>query len=76
LVSESEIDSVIFSAIKPRWQKVAMVLVKSLNRCKKHGLPISCDVLAARIQELAETGRLEGAGDLRKWRRSEVRLKC
>jgi len=53
-----------------------MVLVKSLNRCKKHGLPISCDVLAARIQELAETGRLEGAGDLRKWRRSEVRLKC
>jgi hypothetical protein len=52
-----------------------MVLAKSLDRCKELGLPISCDVLAARIQDLAEAGRVEGAGDLRKWRHSEVRLK-
>jgi hypothetical protein len=31
--------------------------------------------LAARIQVLAKSGRLEDVGDLRKWRHGEVRLK-
>jgi hypothetical protein len=31
-------------------------------------------VLGVRLQALAEAGRLESQGDLRKWRYSEVRL--
>jgi hypothetical protein len=32
-------------------------------------------VIAARIQELAEAGRIESQGNLTKWRYSEVRLR-
>ena len=39
------------------------------------GLAISDEALAARIQVLTDSGRIEGVGDLRKWRFSEVRLK-
>jgi hypothetical protein len=31
-------------------------------------------LVGVRIRALAEAGRLEGEGDLRKWRYSEVRL--
>jgi hypothetical protein len=36
--------------------------------------PASAAVIGARIQALAEADRIESAGDLRKWRYSEVRL--
>jgi hypothetical protein len=48
--------------------------VTRLKYCKTLGLPIDDEVLGARILALAEGGRLEGEGDLRKWRFSEVRL--
>jgi hypothetical protein len=38
-------------------------------------LPISTEILGARIGALAESDRIDSAGDLRKWRHSEVRLK-
>jgi hypothetical protein len=78
-VSEADIDSIIFSVMKPQWQKTAMVVVMASKvmaskRCEELALPISGEALAACIQVLAESGRIEGAGDLRKWRHSEVRL--
>ncbi len=33
------------------------------------------EILGARIEALAESDRIDGTGDLRKWRHSEVRLK-
>jgi hypothetical protein len=74
-VSEADIDAVILSVMTPRWQKMAMVVMRALNRCKELALPISAEALAARIQVLAKSDRLEDIGDLRKWRHSEVRLK-
>ena len=74
-LSEAEVDAVIFSVMEPRWQKVAMVVAKALGRCRDLGLQISDEGLAARIQALAESGRIEDIGDLPKWRHSEVRLK-
>jgi hypothetical protein len=74
-VAETDIDAVVLSAMKPRWQKVAMVVARSLKRCEEFGLSISGEVSAARIRALADSGRFESAGDLRKWRHSEVRLK-
>ena len=53
-----------------RLLKTARIVGDAGIRCKELGLPIS-----ARIGALAEAGRIEGAGDLRKWRHSEVRLK-
>jgi len=73
-VSETDLDSIIFSALSSRWQKTAMVIGNALKYCKTLALPIDAEVLGARIQALAEADRLEGEGDLRKWRFSEVRL--
>ena len=75
-LSVAEIDRIIFSVMKPRWQKMAMVVGNALVRCKAIEVPVSHEMFAARIQALAETGRLENQGDLRKWRHSEVRLKA
>ena len=73
-VSESEIDAVLFSVMRPHWRKVAMVLGQALDRCKELGLSSTAEVLAARLQALAEAGRIEDFGDLRMWRFGEVRL--
>jgi len=74
-VSEADVDKVIFSVLTPRWQKMAMILAKALDQCRQWPSPIRAEAIAARIHELAESDLLEGEGDLRKWRHSEVRLK-
>jgi hypothetical protein len=73
-VSETDLDSAIFSALTSRWQKTAMVIGKTLKHCETLALPVDDEVVGVRIRALAEAGRLEGEGDLRKWRFSEVRL--
>jgi len=74
-VNEADIDLVILSVAKPRLQKMAAIVGNALQRCKQLGLPIDGEAFVARIQMLADSDRLEAAGDLRKWRHSEVRLK-
>ncbi len=51
-----------------------MVIGKVLKQCETLALPVDGEVVGVRIRALAEAGRLEGEGDLRKWRFSEVRL--
>ncbi len=72
-ISVKEIDDILISVLKPHWQKVAMVLSRATDRFEQMGL--SLEIVAARIQELVDNDRIEGAGDLRKWGFSEVRLK-
>jgi hypothetical protein len=75
-VSEADLDSIIFSVLKPRAQKTAMVVVRTLDRCIERGLPVKSEEIAARLQALAESDdRIEQVGDIRMWRHSEVRLK-
>jgi hypothetical protein len=58
-----------------RLQKAAMVIFKTLEQCEQLKLPIDADIVGARLAALVESDRIVGAGDLRKWRYSEVRLK-
>jgi Protein of unknown function len=78
-VSEKEIDAIIFSELNRQWRKVAMVVGRAFDRCEERGLPIPrkgrYEIFGARLRELADKDLIEGAGDLRKWRFSEVRLK-
>ncbi len=74
-MSEADLDQIIFSVMTSRLQKTAMVVGKAVERCKTLDLPISTEILGARIGALAESDRIDSAGDLRKWRHSEVRLK-
>jgi hypothetical protein len=74
-ISEADLDSIIFSVMGPRSQKVAMVIGRSLQRCEELGLPISPEIVGVRVHALVESERIEGRGDMRRWRFSEVRLK-
>jgi hypothetical protein len=74
-VTEADLDGIIFSLLKPQWQKTAMVVILALQHCQERALPIGDEEIAARLQVLSDSDRIEGIGDLRKWRHSEVRLK-
>jgi hypothetical protein len=74
-VTEADLDGIIFSLLTPRWQKVVMLLARAGKRCEELALPVSHEVIAARLKLLSDSDRIEGIGDLRMWRHSEVRLK-
>ena len=61
--------------LKSYWQKVALVLVNARDSCNLEGHSFSYEILAARLRDLADRNEIEGIGDLRMWRFSEVRLK-
>ena len=73
-VSEADLDQLILSALDPNSRKTAQVVGNLVIRCKALAWPIDAEMLAARVQALAEAGTIESAGDLRAWRHSEVRL--
>ncbi|MBA2399480.1 MAG: hypothetical protein H0V72_12395 [Bradyrhizobium sp.] len=73
-VSETELDQLILSSLGPHWRKTARVIGDLVIRCKTLVWPINAEMLAARLQALAEAGRIQSAGDLRASRHSEVRL--
>jgi hypothetical protein len=74
-VTESDLDGIIFPILQPMWQKTAKVVILALQRCKALDLPVGDEAIAARLQVLSDSDRIEGIGDLRMWFHSEVRLK-
>ena len=74
-MTEVQLDEIIFSLLSPRWRKTAAIAFLAAEHCEKVGLPITGEVIAARLKVLSDTDRIEGIGDLRMWRHSEVRLK-
>ncbi len=70
------IDRVVLAVAEPRWQKVAMIMAKTM---RADGTGVADDeeghrIIASRIRALVECGHLEVQGDLRRPRFSEVRL--
>jgi hypothetical protein len=74
--SESQVDQILLSVIVPQWHKMARIIWDAVKRSEELALGITDEMFAARVQVLVEADRLEGQGDLRKWRHSEVRLKA
>lgn len=73
-VTEADIDGAIAEALTTTWQKTAMVIARAFELCEPLPVPISTEMLGARIVALAESRRIEATGDLRMWCHSEVRL--
>ncbi|MCK1642418.1 hypothetical protein IVA95_33900 [Bradyrhizobium sp. 157] len=73
--SEAQVDQIIFSVIAPIWHKMARIIWDAVKRGEELALGVTHEMFAARIRVLVEAGRLEGQGDLRKWRHSEVPFK-
>jgi hypothetical protein len=76
MAAASELDAALLAAINPRWTKVAMVLARA---AKAPGLMFDeaedeYDLLAERLEQLADSGQVVVQGDLKQWRFSEVRL--
>jgi len=72
-VTAANIDALIFAELKePYWRKVARVVSRCLMTFETRLIPVSSDVIAARVQELAESGQIESQGNLTMWRHSEV----
>jgi hypothetical protein len=74
-LTEKDVDDILFPLLKPYWQKVALVLANARDSCNLEGPSISYEILAARLRALSDSDQIEGVGDLRMWRHSEVRLK-
>jgi hypothetical protein len=73
-VSEADLDAIIFSFLRSRQRKTALVVGQAATYCQEHNLPVSDEMIGARIEALAESGRIQGFGNLRLWRHSEVKL--
>jgi hypothetical protein len=74
-LTEKDIDDILFPLLRSHWQKVLRVLFNARDSCNINGLSIDYEILAARLRDLSDRNEIEGVGDLRKWGRSEVRLK-
>lgn len=74
-ISEADLDAIILSKLKPRSLKVAKVISDVWNSFDEQKLSIDLQIIAARIQQLAETHQIESFGDLRQWGHSEIALK-
>ena len=72
--TNSQIDEVIFSVLKPNWRKVAMIITQAHDVFENRHIDIAYDVIASRIEALCEEGRIDSQGNLSNWRGSEVRL--
>jgi hypothetical protein len=72
--SSVHLDELILTVAKPKWQKVAMVIIKARKMAEQANFKASDGALASRISALCTDGRLESQGNLSRWRYSEVRL--
>jgi hypothetical protein len=74
-VTTDDLDALIFSELAERLRKVARVVSRVFQTLEGRSIYLSHEAIAARIRELAETGRIEAVGNLTMWRHSEVRLR-
>jgi hypothetical protein len=74
-VAEADFDQVIRGTMSRYWRKVAAIVPDVVKRYESLGVSISCEMVAARLHALSDSDLIEGIGDLRMWRHSEVRLK-
>ena len=74
-VTEADLDALIYSQLAQNWRKVARIVGCTMQSCEARSIPVSGEVIVARVPALVETGKIEGAGNLSMWRHSEVRLK-
>jgi hypothetical protein len=71
---KAAIDQGILECVLPRWQKVAMVVIRAEEKLRGRYPQFSYVLYAERIRLLAKQGHLKSQGNLRYMRFSEVRL--
>ena len=70
-ISDNELDALLLAQVRMEWQKVALIVAKAMIVHQAW----DDDRITQRIIDLVNAGKLASAGDVRKWRFSEVRLR-
>ena len=68
-----QINTALFAATQPQWRKVALVVAAAMQSLPGEFSAVPDVFFARQIRVLVSRGELEGVGDLRDMRRSEVR---
>jgi hypothetical protein len=74
-VTVLDFDRAILSTLSPQWRKTARIVGRVSEQYIKLGIDMDPAIVAARLMAMVDSDLVEGAGDLRMWRFSEVRLK-
>lgn len=74
-VTVLDFDRVILSTLHVQWRKTARIVGTVSEHYRNLGISLDPAIAAARLTTMVNSGLIESAGDLRKWRFSEVRLK-
>ena len=72
--ASDEIDRVILSLAREKWQKVLMIVARSLDALGREMDDDGLHCVGQRVVALVQAGKLEAQGDVSRWRHSEVRL--
>ena len=75
-VTVLDFDRVILSNLNAQWRKTARIVGNVSEQYRSLGIDLDPAIVAARLVTMVDSGLVESAGDLRKWRFSEVRLKA
>lgn len=71
LLSDHEIDAMLFAQVGRQWRKVASVIAQAMGPFENWDE----ERVALRMRAIVDDGKIETAGDIRMWRFSEVRLR-
>ena len=77
MIESSDLDQLILSFCIDRWRKVARIAGATLQTLEERGVVVDGTVaeqIDARLAHLVGSGQLEAAGNIKRWRFSEVRL--
>ncbi len=72
-VADDTLDAAILAAADAEWCHVALLIARATDACRAAGLAATGQQIAARIYVLAEAGKLEVEGNVRRWRAGKVR---
>jgi hypothetical protein len=77
MIPAAELDRLLLSFCNTQWRKVARIAGNTLTALEERGVRLDgtiADQIDARMAVLVGSGQLEAAGNIKKWRYSEVRL--
>jgi hypothetical protein len=74
-ITVMDFDRVILSLLSRHGHKTAAIVGRVSEHYASLGVSLDPAIAAARLMAMVDSGLIEGAGDLRMWRFSEVRLK-
>lgn len=74
MIELTEIDAAIIRSTETRWMKTAMIIARADKVLRAANVDVDFEAIGKRVAALAASGQIEVAGDIMKWRHSEVRL--